>query len=215
MSVEQHCAKEQHKPLCSPVEDCKISFLFLFFYPRESHTGFKWYNFFLKPRSSPFLLIFYCHAFRDLCCSSQALVALAPPQVPYLEQAAAHVVGGCTEMESGTERQLTESKSLFSLTNGQKWPHTECKGNTCLPTAVSHRSISLSHSLPFPLLIRVLSFHCTLPFFFSESQVFQMSQDTSMSEKPGVVVTDTSLSLKNPAPWEAVSISLSTRNCLP
>lgn len=99
-----------------------------------------------------------------------------------------------------------------------EWPKMathRVQGNTCLPTAVSHRSISLSHSLPFPLLIRVLSFHCTLLFFFSESQVFQMSQDTSMSEKPGVVVTDTSQSLKNPAPWEAVSISLSTRNCLP
>lgn len=158
--MEQHCAKEQHKPLSAPLlRTVKISFLFLCFYPQEFHSAFKWYNFFQSLVSFPFCWeknnrILYYHAFHDLWCSSQALVALVPPWVPYLEQAAAHVGQGGALGWNWAQIDSSLSWNHFSLMNGQKWPHTECKGNmftySCVTQGLLIEKPFPCHSLAIP-----------------------------------------------------------------
>lgn len=181
--------------LSAPLLRTVKSLFYSFFLPPKSFTQLLSSIIFSEASVFPFLLIFYCHAFLDSWCSSQALVALNPPQVPYLEQAAAHV-GGEVHWDRIGHRQTAHWVKLSLLIN--EWPKMtthRVQGKHVF----TYSCVTQGHLIePFPAIPPPeTSFELSLyiAIFFFESQVFQMSQNTSISEKTGMVVTDTSLSL--------------------
>lgn len=202
------CKGAAQTSLCSPAEDCKISFLFLFSIPKSFMQLLSAIFFCWSLGLIPFCWFFYYHASRDLWCSSQALVDLGPPRMPYLEQAATHVIGEVHWDRIG-HRQTTHWVKLSLLIN--EWSkmtiHRVQGENVFTCTCVTQ-----GHLIePFPA-IPPPDISCKLPFF---------PRVPGPPDVPGYLYIRKAWHgchrhnpCHCPTPWEAVSISFSIRNCL-
>lgn len=183
VSVEQHCAKKQHKPLSAPLLKTVKSLFYSFFStPKSLGQLLSDIIFFWCLGLFPFCWFFYYHAYCDL------VMFISSPGKSCSSQGAIPGTSSSTCGQGGALKwNWAQTDSSLSQNHSSHWwmaenDHTQSARGTRLPTAVSHRGISLNHSLPFPLLIWVLSFHCTQPFFFQAPRSSRWSR-TPLGQK--------------------------------